>query len=226
MSVTGINNDYAAQLYSSASSTSASSLTNSLAGAAQNTEDDLTSLLGTGNVSIDGDTYEKSSGYATIDASQVTAIKKDLWTKVDAFEKMVNALFQKQGITYDQAQGMKKNLENLIESGGVSEEDKAAAQEAISEDGYFGVEKTSQRILDYAKAISGGDSGKIEQLRAAFQKGYEDAEKIWGDELPEICRQTYEKVMQGFDDWANESVADTTTTSILAQATAASLANG
>ena len=79
---------------------------------------------------------------------------------------------------------------------------KAQAQADIAEDGYWGVEQTSERILDFAKALSGGDPSKVEELREAFEKGFKDATKTWGDELPEISQKTYDAVMKKFDDWA------------------------
>lgn len=79
------------------------------------------------------------------------------------------------------------------------------AEEAISEDGYWGVKQTSDRILEFAKALSGNDPSKIDELRSAFEKGFGEATKTWGKELPEISQQTYSAVMKKFDDWAKES---------------------
>ena len=77
---------------------------------------------------------------------------------------------------------------------------KAQAQEDISEDGYWGVKQTSERILDFAKALAGDDPDKLEQMRSAFEKGYKQAEKTWGGELPEISKNTFDAVMKGFDE--------------------------
>ena len=77
---------------------------------------------------------------------------------------------------------------------------KAQAQEDISENGYWGVKQTSERILDFAKALAGDDPDKLEQMRSAFEKGYEQAEKTWGGELPDISKQTFDAVMKGFDE--------------------------
>ena len=77
---------------------------------------------------------------------------------------------------------------------------KAQAQEDISEDGYWGVKQTSERILDFAKALAGDDPEKLENMRDAFEKGYAQAEKTWGGKLPDISQQTYEAVMKGFDE--------------------------
>lgn len=82
---------------------------------------------------------------------------------------------------------------------------KAQAEADIAEDGYWGVEQTSSRILDFAKALTGGNPDKIEEMRDAFEKGFKQATKTWGDELPEISQKTYDATMKKFDDWAKEA---------------------
>ncbi|MCR4807863.1 MAG: hypothetical protein K5857_09330 [Lachnospiraceae bacterium] len=87
----------------------------------------------------------------------------------------------------------------------VSAAAKEEAQKAISEDGFYGVKNTSDRILDMAKALTGGDPDKIEAMRDAFKKGFDQATKSWGQALPDISNKTYDAVMEGFDNWAKES---------------------
>lgn len=84
---------------------------------------------------------------------------------------------------------------------------KAKAQEDIAEDGYWGVEKTSDRILDFAKALSGNDPSKAQQLLDAFKEGYKKAEETWGDKLPDISQRTFEAVEKKFNDWMNPEAA-------------------
>ncbi|SFO25322.1 hypothetical protein SAMN04487831_11445 [Pseudobutyrivibrio sp. UC1225] len=79
----------------------------------------------------------------------------------------------------------------------------AKAKEDISEDGYWGVEKTSDRILEFAKALSGDDPEKADELLAAFKKGYEQATGTWGKDLPEISSKTYDAVLKKFEAWKN-----------------------
>ena len=45
-------------------------------------------------------------------------------------------------------------------------------------------------------------------MRAAFKKGYEQAEKTWGGKLPEISQKTYDAVMKGFDDLAAKAAQE------------------
>ena len=78
----------------------------------------------------------------------------------------------------------------------------AKAKEDIGENGYYGVKQTSQRLLDFAKAVTGGDPSKIEHMRKYIQKGFDEVEKMFGGKLPEICYQTLQAVMKGLDEWA------------------------
>ena len=80
---------------------------------------------------------------------------------------------------------------------------KEQAQADIAEDGYWGVEKTSDRILDFAKALAGNDPSKAQQLLDAFKEGYKKAEEMWGDKLPDISQRTYEAVEKKFNEWMN-----------------------
>jgi hypothetical protein len=75
------------------------------------------------------------------------------------------------------------------------------AKMAISEDGEFGVKATSDRIVKFAIAISGGDTAQYEKLKSAIDKGFQQATKSLGGSLPSISQQTYKEVMRKLDDW-------------------------
>lgn len=79
------------------------------------------------------------------------------------------------------------------------------AASSIGEDGEWGVNAVSDRIVAFAKAISGGDPSKIATLKDAIKEGMDLAEKAFGGELPEICYDTYDAVMTKLDDWANNT---------------------
>ena len=113
----------------------------------------------------------------------------------------------KQGQTFNNANDMWR----FLASGKfeVDEATKLQAQKDIAEDGYWGVNQTSDRIIDFAKALTGGDPSKIEDMRDAFKKGYEQAEKTWGGKLPDISKQTYDAVMEKFDKMAEEAAQNT-----------------
>ena len=82
---------------------------------------------------------------------------------------------------------------------------KAQAQADIAEDGYWGVNQTSDRIVDFAKALTGGDPSKIDEMQEAFIKGFKMAEETWGGELPEISQKTYDAVIEKFAAWKKEA---------------------
>lgn len=72
----------------------------------------------------------------------------------------------------------------------------------ISEDGPLGVKAVSDRIVDFAIAVSGGDKTKLDELKAAIDKGFDLARQAFGGTLPDICNQTYDEVMRKLDEWA------------------------
>lgn len=86
----------------------------------------------------------------------------------------------------------------------VDEQARLEAQQMIAEDGPLGVEAVSQRIVDFAIAISGGDKSKLDSLKAAIDEGFKKAEEILGG-LPEISRQTYDLIMEKLDKWVKSN---------------------
>ncbi len=78
---------------------------------------------------------------------------------------------------------------------------KAQAQADISEDGYWGVKQTSQRLFDFASALAGDDVEKMKSMQEAIEKGYKQAEKTWGKELPEISKNTLDATNKLFEDY-------------------------
>ncbi|MDK9707971.1 MAG: hypothetical protein OEL83_13055 [Desulforhopalus sp.] len=76
------------------------------------------------------------------------------------------------------------------------------AQELVADDGYFGVEKTSQRIFDLAVGIAGGDPARLDAIRAGVEQGFQEAYDAFGGWLPDISYDTYDAVMKKLDDWA------------------------
>ena len=173
-----------------------------------------------------GVVYEPSKDSANIPVKKyvqntelINKMKADAEEHTKQLQNIVQQLMTKQGQTFSVANDMWQ----FLASGKfeVDEATKAQAQEDVSEDGYWGVKQTSGRILDFATALTGGDPSKIEDMRAAFKKGYEQAEKTWGGELPEISKKTYDAVMAGFDKVAEEA---NTTQNVLDQAAAGQIA--
>ena len=136
------------------------------------------------------------------DTEKVNAMKADLDGNIGTLKQMIMKLLDTQGnISNVATDNLHKLVNKITESGGVDELAKQEAQALVSEDGYWGVTHTSQRILDFATALGGGNPAKMELLRDAFIDGFKQAEKLFGGELPEISHKTYEKVISGFDAW-------------------------
>ena len=136
-------------------------------------------------------------------AALVSQLKADVQSRTDQLTSIVTKMLEKQGVAIGTADDMWKIL-----AGGnftVDAATKAQAQADIAEDGYWGVNQTSDRIIQFATALTGGDPDKIEEMRAAFEKGFKQAEKTWGGELPDISQQTYKAVMEKFDKLAAEA---------------------
>ena len=134
-------------------------------------------------------------------ASLVQSLKADLDNQMARFTNKMTQMFQKQGIT-----GMSANGDDMwrrIASGNftVDAQTKAEAQQAISEDGYWGVKQTSQRIFDFAYALAGDDSEKMKEMQAAVEKGFEQATKSWGKALPSISQETHSAIGDLFDSY-------------------------
>ena len=120
--------------------------------------------------------------------------------KAESMQTLLSSMLQTQYAKYVQAMP-DSNLGAYFSNLEVDDATRIQAQKDVAEDGYWGVEQTANRILDFAKALAGNDSSKFEEMKAAVEKGFEIAEELWGGELPEISDRTYERVMQGFDEW-------------------------
>lgn len=199
MSVNSITNSYASAAATAATSTSKAD-SGSKSAAKADTKTDSTGVI-----------YEKSSSSQTqaSKASQRSAIiaqmKADTNNRISQLRGIVEQMMSKQGSAIGKADSMWSFL-----AGGnytVSAETKAQAQKDIAEDGYWGVSQTSDRIVDFAKALSGGDKSKAEELIGAFKKGFQQATKSWGKTLPDISQRTYDAVLEKFDTWVNEEDA-------------------
>ena len=136
----------------------------------------------------------------TPDTALIQKLQADAEARTAQLRSIVEQLMSKQANAYGQANDIWK----FLASGDfeVDPATKAQAQEDIAEDGYWGVEQTSDRIIDFANALTGGDPDKIEEMREAFKTGYEQAQETWGGELPEISQKTYDAVMKKFDELA------------------------
>jgi hypothetical protein len=120
-------------------------------------------------------------------------------------------MLNKQANTY----GTATNMWQFLASGNftVDADTKAQAQKDIADDGYWGVTQTSDRIVQFATSLAGDDTESLQKMRDAFLKGYEQAEKTWGGELPDISKKTYDAVLEKLDKLINPSDSSSSTDS-------------
>lgn len=140
--------------------------------------------------------YKKSepakSGHV-YDKNTILKLKRDSEQANAHLIRIVQDMLRRQGKTLDLV-----GEDDIIE---VDETARLEAQALIGPDGDLGVEAVSQRLVDFAIALSGGDKSKAESLRGAIEQGFKEAEKILG-ELPQISKDTYKLTMEKFDAWA------------------------
>lgn len=164
----------------------------------------------TSDTNNSGVIYEKSSKDTTTasktntkatNAALIAKMKADSDSRISQLRGIVEQMMSKQG----SAIGKADSIWSFLAGGNftVDAATKAQAQADIADDGYWGVNQTSDRIVDFAKALAGNDSSKAEELLNAFKKGFSEATKSWGKSLPDISQRTYDAVIEKFDKWKN-----------------------
>ena len=199
MSVNGVTSTQAAAAYSYNSTSAAKEKTSA-------EEEKTTTTAEDTGVIYEHSTAAKTSSTKktyTPDTNLVNKLKADAENRASQLRSLVEQMMGKQANTYGNA----NDIWYFLRSGNftVDPATKAQAQADIAEDGYWGVNQTSDRIIQFANALTGGDPDKIESMREAFKKGYAQAEKTWGGSLPEISQKTYDAVMEKFDKLAADA---------------------
>ena len=153
------------------------------------------------NAEETGVVYEKSNDATDSKSSQmvdystiVANLKQELSAKNTQLENLVNQLLGKQANKFTKLADLYKNLQ-------ADPATIAQAQKDISEDGYWGVEQTSDRIVSMAQALSGGNVEKADAMITAIKKGFEQATSAWGEDLPDICKQTIDTAVKKMENW-------------------------
>lgn len=155
-----------------------------------------------------GVVYEKSDGKqnkATYTINKMSAedraalvqqMKQDEADRLSQLSSIVQKMFNGQAGVAKLAELF--SPENLKD---VTAADIAKAKEDVAEDGYWGIKQTSQRLFDFASALAGDDVEKMKEMQAAMEKGFKEATKAWGDELPGLCKDTLAEANKLFDDY-------------------------
>lgn len=129
-------------------------------------------------------------------------------------QKMENSFLQMAiDVLGDQQVGLKAALEDILSNRGgeITSEMIEEAKADVAEDGFFGIEATANRLVEFAKTLSGGNPEKADLLKDTFLEGFSLATEAWGDELPEITQKTKERTIELFEEWKNggeESISE------------------
>lgn len=73
------------------------------------------------------------------------------------------------------------------------------ASELVSENGFFGITNTSDRISNFVISGAGDDLSRLQAGREGVMRGFEEVKRLWGDELPEISQKTMERTLLNID---------------------------
>lgn len=119
----------------------------------------------------------------------------------EMLRKLVTSMLREQGIEYE----ITITGPSAIDINELSHEE---AQELVAADNYFGVEQTSDRIVNFALSLAGGDVDKLDKIKDGVEHGFQEALKAFNGTLPDISYQTFDVVMQKLDAWANEAQSD------------------
>lgn len=136
-----------------------------------------------------------------LDAADIASLKAEAEAATENLRELVEQLILKQNKNYKNP--VEDSSKDLLNKLGITTEDVEAATLAISKDGEFGVKAVSDRLVDFAISISGGDKSKLSVLISAIDEGFAAAKETLGGELPEISRQTYDETMRKLNEWAN-----------------------
>lgn len=135
-------------------------------------------------------TRESSMTYS----SSLTLQTGDSQDQYNLLRGLVTNILKEQGLDLKISIG-----EADVDISSISQEDAAGL---VAKDGYFGVDQTSDRIVDFATTLAGNDTSRLDAIREGIQKGFDEALAAFGGTLPDISYETLDAVMNKLDDWA------------------------
>ena len=81
------------------------------------------------------------------------------------------------------------------------------AKALIAEDGFWGVEQTSDRMFSMMTGLAGGDPARLDEIKAGIAKGFAQASQAFGGSLPDISYRTRDRLLEKLDAWAAQGTA-------------------
>ena len=143
-----------------------------------------------------------------VDSETIAKLKADAEERTNSLRSLVEKMMTKQGQTIAKSGVLDfengTNLAEIFKNLEVDEETRLQAQKDTAEDGYWGAEQTSERILSFAKALAGDDPKLAQDMLKAIEKGFGEAAKAWGEDLPELSQNTMKMTFEKVNKWIEE----------------------
>jgi hypothetical protein len=98
-----------------------------------------------------------------------------------------------------QEQGVQSQVEIDGEVVDITQLAPAEANALLQDDGYFGIDQTAGRIVDFSVALMGGDPSRAAEIRGGLLEGFQATRDAYGDGLPEITEETMRVALERFD---------------------------
>lgn len=142
---------------------------------------------------------KKYSKLSPDDQLTISFLNDELDKSYSKLKDIVTDMLRRQGV---QVGNLKHLNDDDLKGIKIDKKAQSEAAQMIGPDGPMNAENTADRIFQFAKAISGGDTEKYDKLKEAIKAGFDAAKDALGGELPEISQKTYDLVMEKLDDWA------------------------
>lgn len=108
---------------------------------------------------------------------KISSIQANIFSAEDKFKK-----------DYEEFQSFLNDIG--YKGGSIAKLSSQGAKQLVSENGIFGVKKTSLRVANFVIQGANGDAQLLRAGKEGMLKGFKIAEKMWGESLPEISEKT------------------------------------
>ena len=82
----------------------------------------------------------------------------------------------------------------------ITELSSTEAKSLISDNGFFSIAETSQRVSSFVIKLAGDNVEALQETRVGLEEGFFKAEVLWGGNLPEISYQTQRETLKIVDE--------------------------
>ncbi|MCP5052347.1 MAG: hypothetical protein GY940_34585 [bacterium] len=112
--------------------------------------------------------------------------------------QMIREFLDRQGKTEEQLKSAGEGEGELT----VDEIAREEAEKLLGPGGALSPEAVSDRIVNFSIAVFGGDTGKVDVIRSAIDRGFDEAERMLGH-LADVSKETYGLIQEKLDQWVN-----------------------